>query len=210
MQSRSAPTVSHTALACLVVTLIVLAWSGIAPKERSTWLMEVAPVLIALPLVLLTWRRFPLTTLVTVVVTLHAVVLMSGGKYTYAEMPLFNWIRDEFQLSRNHYDRLGHFMQGFAPALVIRELLLRTSPLKPGKWLATLIIFSSLGISAVYELIEWAAAASLGEGADAFLATQGDVWDTQKDMLMAGIGATVAVLFFSKWHDRALAKLRSP
>lgn len=199
---------SRVALACLAAALIVLIWSGYAPKDRGTWLMEVAPALIAMPLVVFTWKRFSLTTLLTVVITLHAIVLMIGGKYTYAEMPLFNWIRDEFHLSRNHYDRLGHFMQGFAPALVIRELLLRTSPLKPGKWLAAIIIFCCLGISALYELIEWGAAAALGEGADAFLATQGDVWDTQKDMLMAGIGAVVAVVFFSRWHDRALAKLK--
>ena len=198
----------RVALACFAATLIVLVWSGIGPKERGTWFLEVLPVLIALPLVLLTWKRFPLTTLLTVVITLHAIVLMVGGKYTYAEMPLFNWIRDEFHLSRNHYDRLGHFMQGFAPALLIRELLLRTSTLKAGKWLATIIIFCCLGVSAIYELLEWAAAVALGAGADAFLATQGDVWDTQKDMLMAGIGAVVAVLFFSRMHDRALAALR--
>jgi len=198
---------SRIAIVCLIATVIVLIWSGFAPKDRGTWLMEVLPVLIALPLVLVTWTRFPLTTLLTVVITLHGMVLMVGGKYTYAEMPLFNWIRDEFHLSRNHYDRLGHFMQGFAPALLIRELLLRTSPLKAGKWLAAIIIFCCLGVSALYELIEWAAAISLGEGADAFLATQGDVWDTQKDMFMAGIGALVAVLLFSRPHDRALAKL---
>ncbi len=198
---------SRTAIACLIATVIVLIWSGFAPKDRGTWLMEVLPVLIALPLVLVTWKRFPLTTLLTVVITLHGIVLMVGGKYTYAEMPLFNWIRDEFHLSRNHYDRLGHFMQGFGPALLIRELLLRTSPIKAGKWLATIIIFCCLGVSALYELIEWAAAISLGEGADAFLATQGDVWDTQKDMFMAGIGAVVAVLFFSRLHDQAMARL---
>ena len=200
-------TTQRTALACFAATLVVLIWSGIGPKDRITWLMEVAPVLIALPLVMLTWRRFPLTTLLTVVITLHAIILMVGGKYTYAEMPLFNWIRDEFHLSRNHYDRVGHFMQGFGPALVIRELLLRTSPLNSGKWLAAIIIFCCLGVSAAYELIEWVAAVALGEGADAFLATQGDVWDTQKDMLMAGIGAAVAVLFFSRLHDRGLEKL---
>ena len=207
LQSVQTATTSRTAIACLAATLIVLIWSGIAPKDRGTWLMEVLPVLIALPLVLMTWKRFPLTTLLTVVITLHAIVLMVGGKYTYAEMPLFNWIRDEFHLSRNHYDRLGHFMQGFGPALVIRELLLRTSPMKSGKWLATIIIFCCLGVSAIYELLEWAAAVALGAGADAFLATQGDVWDTQKDMLMAGIGAVVAVLVYSKLHDRALAAL---
>ena len=143
------PNASRTALACLAATLMVLIWSGIHPKDRGTWLMEVLPVLIAVPLVLFTWKRFPLTTLLTAVITLHAIVLMVGGRYTYAEMPLFNWIRDEFHLSRNHYDRLGHFMQGFAPALVIRELLLRTSTLKAGKWLATIIIFCCLGVSAI-------------------------------------------------------------
>ena len=207
MPTKPRTSATRTALACLAATLIVLIWSGVNPKERGTWLMEVLPVLIALPLVLMTWKRFPLTTLLTVAITLHAMVLMVGGRYTYAEMPLFNWIRDEFQLSRNHYDRLGHFMQGFAPALLIRELLLRTSTLKAGKWLAAIIIFCCLGVSALYELIEWGAAKALGAGADAFLATQGDVWDTQKDMLMAGIGAAVAVLFFSRMHDRALAKL---
>ena len=206
MNTENTSTAPRLAWACLAATLIVLIWSGIAPKERGTWLMEVLPVLIALPLVLMTWRRFPLTTLLTVVITLHAIVLMVGGKYTYAEMPLFNWIRDEFHLSRNHYDRLGHFMQGFGPALVIRELLLRTSTLRSGKWLAAVIIFCCLGVSAVYELLEWAAAVALGAGADAFLATQGDVWDTQKDMLMAGIGAVVAVALFSRLHDRGLAK----
>ena len=195
---------SPVAWACLALTILVLLWSGLAPKDRGTWFMEVAPVFIALPLVALTWRRFPLTTLLTVVITLHAVVLMVGGKYKYAEMPLFNWLRDEFHLSRNHYDRVGHFMQGFAPALVARELLLRTSPLRPGKWLAVVVVLSCLGISALYELIEWGAAMALGEGADAFLATQGDVWDTQKDMAMAGVGAIVALLLFSRWHDRQL------
>lgn len=195
---------SPVAWACLALTILVLLWSGLAPKDRGTWFMEVAPVFIALPLVALTWRRFPLTTLLTVVITLHAVVLMVGGKYTYAEMPLFNWLRDEFHLSRNHYDRVGHFMQGFAPALVARELLLRTSPLRPGKWLAVVVVLSCLGISALYELIEWGAAMALGEGADAFLATQGDVWDTQKDMAMAGVGAIVALLLFSRRHDRQL------
>ena len=201
------PSVSPVAWTCLLLTLLVLAWSGFAPKDRATWAMEVAPVFIALPIVVLTWRRFPLTTLLTVVITLHAIVLMIGGKYTYAEMPLFNWLRDTFHLSRNHYDRLGHFMQGFGPALVARELLLRTSPLKPGKWLFTVVLLSCFGISAIYELIEWGAAVSLGEGADAFLATQGDPWDTQKDMAMAGAGALVALLGFSRWHDQQIARV---
>lgn len=207
LERMQAEKTSPVAWACLVATVVVLGWSGLAPKDRATWAMEVAPVFIALPVVALTWRRFPLTTLLTVVITLHAVVLMVGGKYTYAEMPLFNWLRDTLQLSRNHYDRVGHFMQGFAPALVARELLLRTSPLRQGKWLVTVVVLSCLGISALYELIEWGAAVALGEGADAFLATQGDVWDTQKDMAMAGIGAVTALALFSGWHDRQLARL---
>lgn len=171
--------------------------------------MEIAPVVIALPLVLATARRFPLTPLLYGLIAFHAVILIVGGKYTYAEMPLFNWIRDTFHLARNHYDRLGHFVQGFVPAMVARELLLRTSPLRPGKWLFTTIVLSCLGISALYELIEWQAAVILGSGADAFLATQGDAWDTQKDMAMAGIGAAAALLLLSGPHNRAIAALES-
>jgi putative membrane protein len=191
----------------LLAVLGTLLWSGICPRDRLTWVMEVAPVAIALPIVLLTWRRFPLTNLVAGLIAFHCVVLVIGGKYTYAEMPLFNWIRDAFQLSRNHYDRLGHFVQGFVPAMVIRELLLRTSPLKPGKWLFAIILFSCLGISATYELIEWQAAVSLGDDAVAFLATQGDPWDTQKDMALCGLGAITAQLLLARRHDRELQQL---
>jgi putative membrane protein len=167
--------------------------------------MEAAPVLLALPLLVLTRRRFPLTPLLYLLISAHAIVLLIGAKYTYAEMPLFNWLRDHFHLSRNHYDRVGHFMQGFVPAMVIRELLLRTSPLKPGKWLFTIILFNCLGVSALYELVEWLAALLLGSGADAFLATQGDVWDTQWDMFLAGIGAITAQLTLARIHNRQLA-----
>lgn len=191
----------------LSIVLGTLGWSGISPRDRLTWAMEVAPVIIALPLVLLTWRRFPLTRLLCGLITLHAVVLMIGGKYTYAEMPLFNWIRDTFHLSRNHYDRVGHLMQGFVPAMVARELLLRTSPLRPGKWLFALIVLACLGISAIYELIEWQSALILGSGADAFLGTQGDPWDTQCDMALAGIGAILSLLLLSRAHDRALSSI---
>jgi len=190
----------------LLLVLAVLIWSGIHPHDRLTWYMEVAPVLIGLPIVLVAWRWFPLTNLLCGLLALHALVLMIGGKYTYAEMPLFNWLRDTFDLARNYYDRLGHLMQGFVPALAIRELLLRTSPLRSGKWMATIIVFTCLGISALYEIIEWLAAVILGSGADAFLGTQGDVWDPQWDMALAGIGASLSLLFLSRVHDRALRK----
>lgn len=166
--------------------------------------MEVAPVFIGFALVLPTYRRFPLTTMLYVWLAAHAVVLMIGGKYTYAQVPLFNWLRDAFDLSRNHYDRLGHFMQGFVPALLVRELLLRTSPLRPGRWLFTIIVFCCLGFSGLYELIEWSAAELLGQGADAFLGTQGDPWDTQKDMALALAGAVVSQWVLSRAHDRQL------
>lgn len=194
----------------LVLVCGVLIWSGLAPLDRLTWAMEVAPVVIALPILLLTHRRFPLTNLLYGLIALHAVVLIVGGKYTYAEMPVFNWIRDTVHLARNHYDRLGHLFQGFVPALVIRELLLRTSPLKPGKWLFAIIVFCCLGISATYELVEWLAAVLLGSGADAFLATQGDPWDTQWDMALAGVGALLSLVTLSRVHDRALARTVTP
>lgn len=196
----------HVSLLCVVLGFLL--WSGIEPRDRLTWGMEIAPVVIALPIVIASWRRFPLTHLLYALIAFHAVILIVGGKYTYAEMPLFNWIRDTFHLSRNHYDRLGHFIQGFVPAMVARELLLRTSPLKPGKWLFAIIVLACLGISAVYELIEWQAAVILGSGADAFLATQGDPWDTQSDMALAGLGAILALTLLSRLHDRALSEMQ--
>lgn len=192
----------HIPLVCLFLTGLVFLWSGIGPYDRATWWMEVAPVLIAAPLLAATYKNFRLTNLLYVLVFVHAVILMVGGHYTYARVPLF----DMFGHDRNNYDKLGHFAQGFIPAIAIRELLLRTSPLRPGKWLAALIVFSCLGISALYEIIEWAAAVLLGQGADEFLGSQGDVWDTQKDMLWAGIGALAALALLSGWHNRALQK----
>lgn len=193
----------------LGIVVAALIWSGISPNDRLTWAMEIAPVLIALPILIGTARRFPLTRMVFGLIVMHAVILIVGGKYTYAEMPVFNWIRDAFHLARNHYDRLGHFVQGFVPAMIIRELLLRRTGLARGPWLAAVIVLSCLGISALYELIEWQAAVILGSGADAFLATQGDVWDTQKDMALAGIGAITALILLSRAHDRALQEIRS-
>jgi putative membrane protein len=189
----------------------VFLWSGWAPKDRMTWVLEVFPVIVAVPLLIATRRRFPLTMLAYALIAVHAIILMIGGRYTYAEVPLFNWIRDAFHLARNHYDRLGHFAQGFVPAIVAREVLLRRTPLRRGGWLFFLVTCVCLAISAVYELIEWSAAASSGSAADAFLGTQGDPWDTQKDMLLAGIGAIVSQLTLARAHDRqidALARSR--
>jgi putative membrane protein len=189
----------------------VFLWSGWAPKDRMTWVLEVFPVIGAVPLLIATRRRFPLTMLAYALIAVHAIILMIGGRYTYAEVPLFNWIRDAFHLARNHYDRLGHFAQGFVPAIVAREVLLRRTPLRRGGWLFFLVTCVCLAISAVYELIEWSAAASSGSAADAFLGTQGDPWDTQKDMLLAGFGAIVSQLTLARAHDRqidALARSR--
>lgn len=193
----------------LFVTLAVLAWSGYAPKDRFVWFLEVLPVLVALPLLLATRRSFPFTPLAYTLIAVHALILMVGGHYTYAEMPLFNWLRDAFELSRNHYDRLGHVAQGFIPAIVAREILLRRSPLAPGKWLFFLVTSVCLAISAFYEMIEWWVAVGSGDEAVAFLATQGDVWDTQWDMFLALLGALSSQLLFRRWHDRQLAHLSS-
>ena len=171
------------------LVLAVMAWSGWQPKDVFTWFLEVAPVLIGLPLLILTFRRFPLTSLAYALLAIHAIILMVGGHYTYAEMPLFNWLRDAFELSRNHYDRVGHVAQGFIPAIVAREILLRRSPLAAGKWLFFLVTSVCLAISACYEFIEWWVALASGDEAVAFLATQGDVWDTQWDMFLALCGA---------------------
>ncbi|HZN54156.1 MAG TPA: DUF2238 domain-containing protein [Candidatus Polarisedimenticolaceae bacterium] len=193
--------------ALLIVLAAVFAWSALGPADRLTWALEVFPIVIAVPLLVATRRRFPLTTLAYVLIACHAAILMVGGRYTYAEVPLFNWIRDGLHLARNPYDRVGHFAQGFVPAIVAREVLLRKSPLRRGGWLFFLVTCVCLAISAVYELIEWTAAAASGSAADAFLGTQGDPWDTQKDMLLAGIGAVVAQLLLSRIHDRQIASL---
>lgn len=196
----------HLPALLLAGTLGVLIWSGIAPKDGFTWFLEVAPVLIALPLLFLTRTRFPLTPLAYLAIALHAVILMVGGHYTYAEMPLFNWLRDSFDLARNHYDRVGHLAQGFFPAIVAREILIRRSPLRPGAWLFFLTTCFCLSFSAFYEMIEWWVAIGTGDDAVAFLATQGDVWDTQWDMFLALLGALAAQLLLSKLHDRQLCR----
>ena len=197
-------------LACLLAAAGTTALSRVGARDPSTWLMEVAPTLIALPLLGLTWRRFRFTSLVYVALAVHAAILATGGHWTYAEVPLGFWARDALGLSRNHFDRLGHLAQGFVPALVARELVLRTSPLRSGKWLVTLVTLSVLGISACYEFVEWWAALLLGQGADAFLGTQGDPWDTQWDMFMALCGALLAQATLGRWHDQLIARRAGP
>jgi len=194
-------------LALLIIVALGLAWSGIGPYDRLTWVLEVVPVLIAVPLLVWTARSFPLTPLAYVLIAVHALILMYGGHYTYALTPLGDWMREVFGFSRNHYDRIGHLMQGFGPAIIARELLLRTSPLRPGKWLFALITLSILGVSACYEFTEWWAAIAGGDAAGAFLGTQGDVWDTQWDMFLAGCGAILAQVLLARVHDRQLLAL---
>ena len=192
----------------LAIVVVALIASGIAPTDRLTWLMEVAPVLIALPLMIATRHSYPLTLLLTVLITIHALVLIGGGTYTYAHVPFGFWLQDILGTLRNPYDKIGHFMQGFVPAMVAREILLRGDFVRGRRMAAFLCICVAMAISACYELIEWAAAVALGQGADEFLGTQGDVWDTQSDMFMALIGASTALLLLARWHDRQLAALR--
>lgn len=191
----------------LAATLIALALSGWRPYDRATWLMEVAPVLIALPVLIATRRNHPLTMLLYWLIFAHALVLILGGAYTYARVPLGAWVQQAFDLSRNPYDKLGHFMQGFVPAIIAREILIRGKFARGRRMVAFLCVCIALAISAVYELIEWWAALALGQGADEFLGTQGDQWDTQSDMFLALIGAVAALISLSSVHDRQLEAL---
>jgi putative membrane protein len=186
----------------------LLVVSGLSPYDRPTWALEILPILIALPLLWATYNRFPLTTLVYVCIFLHALVLMLGGAYTYARVPLGFQIAEWLDLSRNPYDKIGHFFQGFVPALVTREILIRGQFVRGTRMLAFLVVCVVLAISASYELIEWAVAVLLGQGADDFLGTQGDPWDTQSDMFFALIGAVTALTLFSRLQDRQLAGIR--
>ncbi|MEX0734054.1 MAG: DUF2238 domain-containing protein [Steroidobacteraceae bacterium] len=192
------------------ITLVILpcaVLSAIRPHDPLTWLLEIFPVAAALLVLYLTARRFPLTPLLYWMIGAHCLVLILGAHYTYARVPLGFWVQDALDLSRNHYDRLGHFAQGFVPAIAVREILIRTSPLREGGWLAFLTVMTCLAISAMYEFLEWWVAVAAGVAAEQFLATQGDVWDTQWDMFLAGCGATLAVLTLSRAHDRALARM---
>jgi putative membrane protein len=190
--------------------LALLAWSAFGPSDRTTWLLEVAPVLIVLPLLWATRERHPLTPLLYALVFAHAAVLMLGGAYTYAKVPAGFLVQEALDLGRNPYDKLGHFMQGFVPAIAAREVLLRGVHVNGPRMLVFLVVCVVLAVSASYELIEWAAALALGQGADEFLGTQGDPWDTQSDMFMALLGAIAALVLLARRHDRQLAALRPP
>ncbi|ALD44423.1 membrane protein [Serratia marcescens] len=203
--------VSRTPLLLSVITLLLLAaliHSGISPYDRATWLMEVAPVLIVLPLLWLTHRRYPLTPLLYTLIFFHALILIFGGMYSYARVPLGFEVQQWLDLDRNPYDKLGHFFQGLVPALVAREILLRGGYVQGRKMLGFVVCCIALAISAVYELIEWWAALALGQGADEFLGTQGDPWDTQSDMFCALLGAIAGQWLFGGWQDRQLRRLK--
>lgn len=191
-------------IALVAIVLAALVLSGVQPHDRLTWFMEVVWVIVGLPLVVVLWPRFPLTRLLGWLLALHALVLIYGGAYTYALTPLGLWLQEALDLARNHYDRFGHLMQGLVPALLTRELLRRNTPLRPGGWLGYLCIAAALSFSAFFEMLEWWAALIWGGAADAFLATQGDVWDTQWDMFCALLGATLAVVLLSRVHERQL------
>lgn len=191
----------------LGIFLGVLIWSGIEPKDRLTWLLEVFPALAGLVVLLFTCRSFPLTTLVYILILIHCVILMIGGHYTYAEVPLFDYFREIFGWSRNNYDKLGHFAQGFVPALVAREIFVRNRVIVGKAWRVFLIVCFCLGLSAFYELIEWWVALISGAGAEAFLGTQGYIWDTQSDMACALVGAIAGLCLLSGPHNRQLARI---
>jgi putative membrane protein len=198
----------HVAL--LGIGLAVLAWSGYRPKDTFTWILEVAPAIIGAVALVALYRRFRFTDLVYILILGHAIILMVGGHYTYSEMPLFSWLRDELGWARNYYDRVGHVAQGFVPALIAREILLRNQVVNGTGWLFFLVCCIALAVSAVYEFFEWWVAVASGTAAEAFLATQGDVWDTQWDMFLALCGAVAALLLLARWHDRELAALAPP
>ncbi len=195
-------------LSLLGAGTVLLALSAYHPYEMGTWWMEVFPIGVAVPILAATYRRFPLTPLVYTLIFVHACILMLGGHYTYARVPLGFWMQDLFHFSRNHYDRIGHLAQGFIPALIAREILLRRTPLRPGGWLFFIVCSICLAVSACYEFVEWWTALVGGNAATEFLGTQGDVWDTQWDMLMALIGAILGLLTLSRLHDRQLSDLR--
>lgn len=212
---RNIRTMTRPALLVYAATLVaLLIASAIGAHEPGTWAMEVAPVLIVLPWMLVTARCFPLTPLLYGLIAVHMVVLMVGGHYTYARVPLGFWMEDAFGFTRNHYDRIGHLLQGFVPAIAAREILLRRTPLSApamrGGWLFLLVTSICLAFSACYELIEWGTAEAMGAGADDFLGTQGDPFDTQKDMFCAWLGAMSAQWLLARWHDRQISQLPAP
>jgi putative membrane protein len=194
-------------LALLGLWAAALALTAYRAYDPFTWVLEVFPAVIVIVVLAVSYRRFPLTNLLYFLIFVHSLILMVGGHYTYARVPLGFWMQQTFHFTRNHYDRIGHFAQGFVPALVAREVFLRKKIIRPGGWMTAIVIFGCLGISALYELFEWVTAVTMGSSADAFLGTQGDPWDTQEDMCMAGIGAVSAFLLMSRIHDSAIARL---
>ncbi|NPA72244.1 MAG: DUF2238 domain-containing protein [Gammaproteobacteria bacterium] len=188
--------------------LSVLLWSGLAPKDTFTWALEVAPAIIGFIILVVTYSRFRLTPLLYVLILIHSIILMVGGHYTYAEVPLFDTLQTLFDQSRNNYDKLGHLAQGFVPAMIARELIIRKQIINGTVWQNFFIVMFCLGFSAFYELIEWWTALLSGEGAEAFLGTQGYVWDTQSDMMFALVGAVLALMSLSRWHNHQLNSLR--
>jgi putative membrane protein len=194
--------------ALLIIVLAFWIWSGIGVHDtRLTWCLETAPVMLALPVLLLTYKRFPLTNMVYTLIAVHAMILMLGGHYSYARTPLGFWMQDWFGWTRNNYDKIGHFMQGFGPAIYMREIASRTSPLRRGKWLAFVSIAVPLAFSSLYEIFEWLASLSNPADTEAFLGTQGYIWDTQSDMLWCLIGSIVAILLLTNLHNKCLSKI---
>lgn len=193
-------------LILLIAVIAVFIWSAVNPTDRFTWFLEVIWVIVAVPLLLILYPKVKLTNLLYSLIAVHAIILIIGGRYTYAEMPLFNWIRDTFDLSRNHYDRVGHFAQGFIPAILAREILIRNKVMSRGGWMFYVVVSICLAFSAFFEFIEWWVALASGSKADAFLAVQGDIWDTQWDMFLAMCGSIIAQLSLSRLHDRQLAR----
>jgi len=192
----------------LSIFIPILIWSAALPKDPFTWFLEVLPVFIGLFILVLTYKKFPLTPLLYSLILIHMIILMVGGHYTYAEVPLFDWIREVFDHSRNNYDKVGHFAQGFIPAILAREILIRKNIVQGTKiWLNFIILSIILAFSAFYELVEWWVALAVGEDAEAFLGTQGYMWDTQSDMGYALFGGIVALLLLSRWHDKQLLSL---
>jgi len=189
--------------------LSILIWSVIEPKDLFIWFLEVLPVIIGVAVLIYIYPKYRFSNFIYVLITIESIILIVGGHYTYAEMPIFNWIRDTFDLSRNYYDRLGHFMQGFIPAMIAREIIIRNKVINKKKYLSFIVICICLAISASYELIEFVVAKLTGNAADAFLGTQGDVWDTQWDMLMALIGSVTSLSLFSRYHDKKLTQLNN-
>lgn len=193
----------------LIGFIVLLGWSAIKPHDYFTWFLEIFPAIIGLVILIATYKKFRFSNLLYFLMFLHAAVLIVGGHYTYAEVPIGNWVKDFFDLSRNHYDRLGHLMQGFVPALIIREIVIRKQVISGKKWQFFFIASACLAISACYEFIEWWVAVGTGAAADSFLGTQGDVWDTQWDMFLALMGAVIALTFMKNIHDRALKRINA-